>query len=50
MEGMSRPAGRWGAERDPRRHITADLGREKLSLHQIQCIIVLQGLLFFGDL
>ena len=38
---MSIPAGRWRAERDPQRHTIADLRREKLSLHLIQCIVLL---------
>ena len=35
---VSLPAGRWIAERDPRRHMIADLRREKLSLDLIQCV------------
>ena len=39
------PAGRWTIERDPRRHIMADLISEKLILHLSQCNVLLYGLL-----
>ena len=39
------PAGRWTIERDPRRHIMADLSSEKLILHLSQCNVLLYGLL-----
>ena len=38
---MRGPAWRWIAKRDPQRHIMAVHRREKLSLHLIQCIVLL---------
>ena len=43
-DGLS---GRWQAEREPRRHMIADLSSEKFSRHLSQCSVFPYGLLCF---
>ena len=41
---LNGPAGWWIDERDPLRHLMADLRSEKLNLHLRQCMVQLYGL------
>ena len=41
---LNGPAGWWIEERDPLRHLMANLRSEKLNLHLSQCMVLLYGL------
>ena len=43
MDDSKRCCGLWYVEREPRRHMTADLSREKLNLHRSQNNILQYG-------